>query len=114
MKCGMDTSATASFVSVYVETTGVRMLPIPNPLIAAMTPPATDARKSVIWKICTAVRAVSDSSSFISCRFRRLVCGLVRISRELHFLGEGESESAQKHQPAGQKCGCHLRPPAPC
>ena len=38
MKCGMDTTATASLVPIHVASNGVRMLPIPKPEIDAMAP----------------------------------------------------------------------------
>ncbi len=38
MKCGIETSATANFVPTHKASSGVRMLPIPKPEMAAMAP----------------------------------------------------------------------------
>ena len=38
MKCGIETTATASLVPIHVASSGVRMLPMPKPEMEAMAP----------------------------------------------------------------------------
>ena len=48
MKCGMETTATASLVPIQAASSGVRMLPMPKPEMAAMAPatiPASVSRR---------------------------------------------------------------------
>ncbi|HET7618590.1 MAG TPA: hypothetical protein VFK20_08770 [Vicinamibacterales bacterium] len=44
--CGIETAATASFVSMAVANAGVSRLPIPKPATAATAPPAVPAMNS--------------------------------------------------------------------
>jgi hypothetical protein len=57
MKCGIETTATASFVPIHEASSGVRILPIPNPEIEAMAParmPAHVSRNEWFTTNCSA------------------------------------------------------------
>ena len=45
MKCGMETTATATFAPVVTAMAGVSKLPMPKPATDATAPPKTEARK---------------------------------------------------------------------